>query len=273
VPSVVAHLTPVGRLEATNRLRLAIGLPLHHQPQLDSTLQDLYNPASPQYHHWLTPEQFTASFGPTKQEYQSVLAYVERHGLKVETKYSNRALVSVSGLVPNIEQAFGVTLRVYQHPKEPRIFYAADAVPSLDAEVPVLGISGLDNYGPPRHRHSTRTAKAAALKNNSATGSGPGGNFLGDDYRNAYVPGVSLDGSGQTVALYDGQYYATNPFMRDWPAGRPPPSRMCIWTAPPRAIPPARPTIASNRTWIWPPSSPWRRAPPSWFMRGAMRIV
>ena len=79
VPSVTAHLTPVGRLQATNRLRLAIGLPLHNQQQLDSTLQELYDPASPQYHHWLTPGQFTASFGPTEQEYQSVLAYVESH--------------------------------------------------------------------------------------------------------------------------------------------------------------------------------------------------
>src|ERR1019366_2236986 len=62
VPSVAAHLTQEGRLEATNRLRLAIGLPLRNQPQLDATLQALMDPTSLQYHHWLTPEQFTAAF-------------------------------------------------------------------------------------------------------------------------------------------------------------------------------------------------------------------
>jgi hypothetical protein len=224
VPSVVAHLTSFGRLDATNRLRLAIGLPLRNQQKLDATLQALMDPTNPQYHHWLTPEQFTEAFGPTEQEYQSVIHYMEGHGLRVEAKYSNRALVSVSGAVPDIEKAFGVTLRVYQHPKENRIFYSADAAPSLDADVPVLGISGLDNYEPPRHRHSAKFSNNSSVKNNSATGSGPGGNFLGDDYRTAYVPGVSLDGSGQTVALYDGQYYATNPIVYARLAGRPVPS-------------------------------------------------
>jgi starvation-inducible outer membrane lipoprotein len=224
VPSIAAHLTPVGRLEATNRLRLAIGLPLHNQPKLDATLQALMDPAGPRYHQWLTPEQFTEAFGPTEQEYKSVMHYLEAHGLKVEAKYSNRALVSVSGAVPDIEKAFGVTLRIYHHPKENRTFYAADAVPSLDADVPVLGISGLDDYEPPRHRRRATAAHASTVKNNSATGSGPGGNFLGDDYRTAYVPGVSLDGAGQTVALYDGQYYATNPFVYARLAGRPAPN-------------------------------------------------
>jgi len=223
VPSVAAHLTPMRPLEVTNRLRLSIGLPLHNQPQLDATLQALMDPASPQYHHWLTPQQFTAAFGPTEQEYDSVVKYMEAHGLKVERKFSNRALVSVSGAVPDVEKAFGVTLRVYQHPTKNRTFYAPDTVPSLDADVPVLGISGLDNYEPPQHRHSAQSSKATTYKNN-ATGSGPGGNYLGNDYRNAYVPGVSLDGSGQTVALYDGQYYATNPFVYAQLAGRPPPN-------------------------------------------------
>ena len=67
VPSIAAHLAPVAPLAATNRLRLAIGLPLHNQAQLDATLQALMDPTSPQYHHWLTPQQFTEAFGPTEQ--------------------------------------------------------------------------------------------------------------------------------------------------------------------------------------------------------------
>ena len=61
VPSVVARgrVTPQGRLAATNRLQLAIGLPLRNQAALARFLNDLYNPASPVFHHYLTPAEFT----------------------------------------------------------------------------------------------------------------------------------------------------------------------------------------------------------------------
>jgi hypothetical protein len=38
-----------------------------------------------------------------------------------------------------------VTLRVYQHPTEKRMFHAPAAEPSLNLAVPILSISGLDN--------------------------------------------------------------------------------------------------------------------------------
>ncbi|MGA2245043.1 MAG: protease pro-enzyme activation domain-containing protein [Verrucomicrobiota bacterium] len=238
LPSVVSHLAPVGRLAATNRLRLAVGLPLHNQQQLDATLQELHDPASSHYHQWLTPEQFTASFGPTEQEYRSVVDYLETHGLKVEAKYSNRVLVSASGAVPDIEKAFAVHLRVYPHPRENRTFYSADAVPSLDADVPVLGISGLDNLEPP---HPISLAKRGQIFTNyTATGSGPGGLFIGKDFRAAYAPGVALDGTGQFVALIDGQYYSNDPVIYAQDAGLPPPNVTNIYVggAPPGDPPP-----------------------------------
>ena len=57
----------------------------------------------------------------------------------------------------------------------------------------------------PRYRFKP----AVAGRQRGATiGSGPGGNYIGNDFRNAYVPGTSLNGSGQNVALvqFDGYY-------------------------------------------------------------------
>ena len=53
VPAAVAklNLPPIGRLPATNRLNLAIGLPLRNTNALSKLLQDLYDPASPQFRH------------------------------------------------------------------------------------------------------------------------------------------------------------------------------------------------------------------------------
>ena len=76
VPPAVARLAPVGDLPGSQRLNLAIGLPLRNQPELDSLLQQIYDPASPNYRHYLTPEQFTARFGPTDADYQIGRAHV-----------------------------------------------------------------------------------------------------------------------------------------------------------------------------------------------------
>jgi len=43
---------------------------------------------------------------------------------------------------------------------------------------------------------------------NATTGSGPGGAFMGHDFRAAYAPGVTLDGAGQTVALVEFDTFA-----------------------------------------------------------------
>ena len=68
VPGVVARgqVAPLGRMAATNRLHLAIGLPLRNREGLTNLLRDLYNPASAGYHHYLKPAEFAARFGPTE---------------------------------------------------------------------------------------------------------------------------------------------------------------------------------------------------------------
>ena len=65
LPAVAAHLQPLGAMDRSQRLNLAISLPLRNQAALDDLLQQLYDPASPNYHHFLTPEEFTGRFGPS----------------------------------------------------------------------------------------------------------------------------------------------------------------------------------------------------------------
>src|SRR5258708_5226448 len=60
VPAAAARLQPNRRLPASSRLNLAIGLPLRNQEALTTFLDQLYAPASPQYRHYLSPEQFPA---------------------------------------------------------------------------------------------------------------------------------------------------------------------------------------------------------------------
>ena len=192
-------------------MNLAIGLPLRNQEALTNLLQQIYDPASPNFHHYLTPEEFTAQFGPTEQDYQAVIDFARANGLTVIGTHPNRMLLDVSGKAADIEKALHVTLRTYRHPTENRDFFAPDMEPSVPSGLSIQDISGLDNYRRPHPKYkfkpATRPSSVAANATPNA-GSGPYGNYMGDDFRNAYVPGTSLNGSGQTIALvqFDGYY-------------------------------------------------------------------
>jgi subtilase family serine protease len=203
VPEAIArlHLQPIGRLPATNRLHLAIGLPLRNREALASMLEQLYDPASTNYHHYLTPPQFTDKFGPTEQDYQAVINFAKTNGLTVVGTYPNRALVEVDASVVDIERTFRVRMLVYQHPTERRIFYAADAEPSIDFGVALLVIGGLDNYIIPHPAGGEIKSLGASAGSAAITSSGP---FWGWDFRLAYLgPDVTLLGSGQSVGLFE----------------------------------------------------------------------
>jgi len=200
------HLTvsgaqPIGRMPSSQRLNLSITLPLSNEEQLDVLLQQLYYPASPRYRQFLTVQQFTEQFGPSVVDYERVIGLMQSYGLTVTNTTPNRIVLDVSGTVAAIEQAFHVTMNLYEHPTENRTCYAPDVEPSVEAGFPVQGINGLNNYAPPRPRSLKRSPQAQNLRTNQ-TGSGPGGQFLGSDRRAAYYGGTALTGAGQVVGLF-----------------------------------------------------------------------
>jgi uncharacterized repeat protein (TIGR01451 family) len=201
VPPAIAkfNLQPSGELPAANVLKLAIGLPLRNTNELSVLLNQIYDPSSPNYHHFLTPEEFAARYGPSEQDYESVSNFAKANGLTIINTHSNRVVLDVSGKVSNIENALHIKLRTYHHPAENRDFFAPDSEPSLSSDLPVLHVSGLDNYLIP---HSASYIKPVPAVR-QGTGSGPGGGYIGNDFRNAYVPSAPQTGTGQSVGLLE----------------------------------------------------------------------
>ncbi len=210
VPLAVSQIPAVGRLPADARLDLVIGLPLRDPAGLTNLLEQLYDPASPNFRRYLTPEEFDQRFSPTEQDYQRVLTFTQTNGFSITGRHPNHALLGVNASVADIERAFQVTLRIYQHPTEARAFYAPDVEPSVEASVPILDVSGLSNFQRPHPKNLKGRPIRQAANPRAKEGSGPGGMFMGNDFRAAYLPGVSLSGSGQIVGLleFDGYYAA-----------------------------------------------------------------
>ncbi len=207
VPDAVSSgLAPlVGHVSPDQHLSLAISLPLRNEAALDDLLQQIHDPQSPSYHHYLSVQEFTSRFGPTQADHAAVLQFAQAHGLSVVETASNRMVVDVKGRAADIETAFHVSMNVYQHPAENRTFYAPDREPTVDLDAPLLHVSGLDNFTLP-HAKTVRASQQNVPQTDGvakATGSGPGGNLVGSDLRAAYYGSGSLTGAGQSLGLFE----------------------------------------------------------------------
>ena len=202
VPVAVANgqARLVGHLPGTQHLSLAISLPLRNEASLDDLLAQIYDPKSASYGRYLSVQEFAERFGPSEEDYSAVVRYAQANGLRVTEPAANRMVLDVDGPASSIEKAFHVTMGLYQHPTENREFYSPDREPSLDLGVSVLHISGLDNFSLP---HAKNRVSAQGVRSGKATGSGPGGQFIGSDMRAAYYGTGTLNGTGQSVALFE----------------------------------------------------------------------
>ena len=208
VPAAVANgqAPLMAKLSGDQHVKLGLNLPLRNQADLDTLLEQLQDPQSPNFHQYLSGEEFTAKFGPTEEDYNQVVAWANANGLTVTETTPNRRLVSVEGKTQDINRALHVTMNTYQHPTEDRTFFSADREPVASTlSVPLLKVTGLDNYVRPfNHLKSNPTRAAQILPH--ITGSGPSNQYLPSDMRAAYYGSGSLTGAGQSIAIfsYDG---------------------------------------------------------------------
>jgi subtilase family serine protease len=199
IPDIVAshEAVLVGAPPPDQVMHLVVSLPLRNMEKLDAMLQDIYDPQSPYYRHYLSVAQFTDQFGPSERDYDSALAFFSQNGFTVGPRAANRYLFAIDGKVSDIERLFHVALGLYRHPSEARNFISPDRPPTLDLQTPVQQVIGLDDFVLP-YRHLVR-----GESDEPATGSGPGGNFTGSDIRTAYYPKGTLKGAGQSIGLME----------------------------------------------------------------------
>jgi subtilase family serine protease len=219
-PSVLTHhvreavlsgqAPPVGRLPSNKTMQLDLVLPLRDSQGLKWFLEDVYNPNSASYRHFLTVPEFTARFGPTQKDYDAVVRWAKANGFKVVGGTRDGMEVQINGPVSVVESAFHVNLRTYKHPAENRTFYAPDREPVTSLPFALWHVSGLDNFSIPHPMFVRKSDYARAhgirpeeVVKHATTGSGPSASFLGSDMRAAYYGGTALTGSGQNLGLLE----------------------------------------------------------------------
>jgi hypothetical protein len=125
-------------------------LVLDRAPEQEAVLQRLlvaqHDKSSPNYHKWLTPEQFGQQFGPADADIQTITAWLQAHGFQVANVAKGRSVVEFSGSVAQVMEAFHTDIHKYVINGEEHWANSSDPqIPS--ALVPVVaGVATLHNF-------------------------------------------------------------------------------------------------------------------------------
>jgi subtilase family serine protease len=146
-PAALQKAVLVGHSDPNRVLDIVVGLNLHNEQELRDLIVRQTDPASPDYHHFLTPAEFNERFAPTSAGAESVSRYLEWQGLAVLQVTSNRLLVHARGTVAQVEKAFDVTINDYTLKGERH--FSNDRDPSVPIEVSgtIKSVAGLTSFG------------------------------------------------------------------------------------------------------------------------------
>jgi len=135
--------TDLGPYNPAQTIRLAIGLRPPHMAAEEQFLRQIQDKHSSLFHHYLTPAQWTARFGPSAAAQNAVVAWARGAGLTVTHLYPNRLVVDVTGQVGAIAKALGVQINNYR--LGTKTFFSNNHDPVLPASVSgiVASVDGL----------------------------------------------------------------------------------------------------------------------------------
>lgn len=161
---------------------------------------------SPNYHAWLTPEQFGKQFGPADADVQAVTDWLTSHGFQNIKVSQGKTLVEFSGNIGQVRAAFGTEIHKFNLQGEEHFANVSDPqIPAALAPV-VRGIRSLHNFHPqPQARHlgSFRRMETGEIRplftytdlNGQFFGLGPA------DFATIYNVPSGMTGAGQSIAI------------------------------------------------------------------------
>ena len=171
------------------------------QSALEALLEAQQDPQSPEYQHWLTPEEFGRRFGVAERDVQQIVEWLSSHGFQVETPDASRRQIIFSGTASQVQTAFHTQVRIYNVSGQRHYANAQDPqIPEALAEV-VAGVVSLhDFHSQPAHQTAGRVAAAAPEFTSGSSHYMAPADFA-TIYDVAGLYSLSINGTGQKVAI------------------------------------------------------------------------
>ena len=152
-----------------NRMLLVLRRSPEQEAALEQLLDQQQDQSSPNYHQWLTPQQFGEQFGPADQDIQTVTSWLQSHGFQVTRISNGRTVIEFSGTAGQVQEALHTTIHKYAVPGANGI--EQHWANSNDPQIPtaltpvVVGVNTLHNF-PRKPMHVV----AGVFKKNKSTG-------------------------------------------------------------------------------------------------------
>jgi len=180
-------------------MKLIFQLTPEQQSSLDTLLQQQLDPSSPNYHKWLTPEEYAERFGVSQGDVTHAASWLRQQGFTSVIPARSRTWISFNGSAAQVEAAFHTP--IHQYLVNGELHYANATEPSLPTVFRgvVMGIGSLNNFRPRPH---------AVVKNAYPhfTSGISGKHFLApDDFATIYdiqgLYGSGINGSSEAIAV------------------------------------------------------------------------
>jgi subtilase family serine protease len=127
------------------RMLLVLKRSPEQEAALDKLLDDQQDKASPNYHQWLTPEQFGKQFGPADEDMQTIAVWLQSHGFRVGST-KGRTVLEFSGSASQVQEAFHTTIHKYLVNGEQYWGNANDPQIPTALSPAVAGVRSLNNF-------------------------------------------------------------------------------------------------------------------------------
>ena len=100
----------VGPEDQNKQISVTVWLNLHNKATLDDMVSEMYDASSPNYHHFLTKDQYQSQFAPSAQDAAQVRSFLASHNLKVTSTDKTNHFVVAQGRVGDAQAAFNVKI-------------------------------------------------------------------------------------------------------------------------------------------------------------------
>jgi len=198
-----------------NRLLLLLSRPSERQTALEQFLESVHRRGSPNYHQWLTPEEFGNRFGPAESDIQAAADWLRSHGFRVTRVTKSKQFLEFSGTAGQLRDAFRT--EIHQYSVKGEIHYANSreiSIPEALGQL-VAGVAPLNDFraqsylkpgGEARYSLSTRRAIPDWTIPNPFGTSNPFAFLIApEDLATQYditpLYNAGINGSGQTIGI------------------------------------------------------------------------
>ena len=149
-PLLATPANDAGRVESSRtmqRMLLVLSPAAEQENQLKQLLDEQQNRKSPQYHHWLSANEYAAQFGVADADVEKVKQWLQGRGFTVAQIAKSKRWVEFSGTSQQVEQAFHTEMHYFKVGEQQYVANATDlAIPNALAEISG-GVVSLNSFG------------------------------------------------------------------------------------------------------------------------------